>query len=136
MIAILISLLLFAAPLSPGAPAVNKGAAHEGVTTDTDPFDKDAFVEALSEADVSVINETDVDRRGGADACVVMTTARSARFTTCLHASPSGAQTTAWSRSDYERTVFQRGVVVVYLRNGASRRLVNAVDAIMAEGGA
>ena len=96
-----------------------------------DPFDKDAFVEALEAADVSVVNEAEVDTRGGADTCVALTTARSARFTTCLHASPSGAQTTAWSRSDYERTVFQRGVVVVYLRNGASRRLLETVDTIM-----
>lgn len=122
MIALLLSFVLIFAPLSTDAPR-----------TQADPFGKDAFVEALSEADVSVVNEADVENRGGADECVAMTTARSARFTTCLHASPSGAQTTAWSRSDYERTVFQRGVVVVYLRNGASRRLVNTVDTIMTE---
>jgi hypothetical protein len=130
MMTILLSLILFAAPVSPGAPATNDGAPAQA-----DPFDKDAFVEALSEADVSVVNEAEADSRGGADECVAMTTARSARFTTCLHASPSGAQTTAWSRSDYERTVFQRGVVVVYLRNGASRRLVQTVDMIMTEDG-
>jgi len=122
MISLLLSVALFAVSLSPDASEGEPGL---------NPFDKDAFVEALEAADVSVVNEAEVDTRGGADTCVALTTARSARFTTCLHASPSGAQTTAWSRSDYERTVFQRGVVVVYLRNGASQRLLETVDTMM-----
>ena len=34
-------------------------------------------------------------------------------------------------RSDYERTVFRRGAVVVYLRHGASPRIAHAVETVM-----
>jgi len=104
---------------------------HGEDTPKPDAFDKDTFVEALAEKDVWIVNETDVEVRGGADACTAITTARSARFTTCLHSSPFNAQTAAWRRSDFERTVFQRGVVVVYLRQGASQRLVRIINSIM-----
>jgi len=130
MIASILSLLLFISSVTADGAIRNGEDAPKPDAFDRDAFDRDAFVEALAEKDVFIVNETDVAVRGGADTCTAMTTARSARFTTCLHLSSSNAQTAAWRRSDYERTVFQRGVVVVYLRQGASQRLVRIVDAI------
>lgn len=136
MIASILSLLLLLSSVVPDGPTHQSGPdtfakdVFDRDGFDRGVFDKDAFVEALAEKDVSIVNEAGTSVRGGADECVAMTTARSARFTTCVHLSPSNAQTAAWRRSDYERTVFQRGVVVVYLRHGASQRLVRTVDAI------
>ncbi len=94
-------------------------------------FDLDALVDVLSERDVRMVNRSDTDLRDGAAECVAMTTARSARFVACIHSTAADARTRIGRRSDYERAVFQRGAVVVYLRHGASPRIAHAVETVM-----
>jgi len=98
-------------------------------------FDLDTLVDALSENDVRVVNRSGAEPRDGANKCVALTTARAARLVACTHSTPADARTRIWRRSDYERNVFQRGAVVVYLRNGASPRIAHAVKTVMRDGG-
>jgi hypothetical protein len=122
MTSILLSLVMLLTPVSLDAG-------------DDAAFDVDALVEALGEQDVSVVSRKEAGTRSGAETCTAVVTARSARFVACVHPTTADARTIAYRRSDYERTTFQRGPVVVYLRNGASLHLRNAVDAVMEDGG-
>ncbi|HHP7238302.1 hypothetical protein [Longibacter sp.] len=97
----------------------------------TDPFTVDDLVGALEEHDISVVNQGEADPRNGANECTAVVTARSARFTACTHDTPADARRIAYRRSDYARIVFQRGEIIVYLRNGASPRLREAVIDVM-----
>jgi len=97
----------------------------------TDPFAVDDLISALEDHDISVVNRGDAEPRNGANECTTVVTARSARFTACTHDTPADARRVAYRRSDYARIVFQRGEVIVYLRNGASPRLRDAVIDVM-----
>lgn len=96
-------------------------------------FDLDTLIEALEEEDVEVVHQDEAPRRTSAEACVQVTTVRSARFTACTYPSTADARSVAYQRSDYERSVFQRGEVVVFLRRGASTRLTDAVQSVTKE---
>ena len=97
------------------------------------PFDLDGLIEALEEENVEVVHQDEAPRRVSADACMQVTTVRSARFTACTYPSTADARSVAYQRSDYERSVFQRGEVVVFLRRGASTHLSEAVQTVTKE---
>ncbi|PEN14146.1 hypothetical protein CRI94_03645 [Longibacter salinarum] len=92
-----------------------------------DPFTTEDFLEEIGSRDISVVNQSDAEKRHGANTCTAIVTARSARLVTCEYATVADARRVAYNRSDYARTVFQRGTVVIYLRKGASSRLREAV---------